>query len=99
MTHTPTPLAINKIKSPVYGSDGTLVAEAYGLGRWSKFIGTIMRESDATSIVRACNAHEGLMNLATHIVAMADDAYLIEHPEWGAIVGEAQALLDQQKGA
>ena len=39
------------------------------------------------------------MNLATHIVAMADDAYLIEHPEWGAIVGEAQALLDQQKGA
>jgi hypothetical protein len=31
--------------------------------------------------------------LAEHIEAMADDAYLVGHPEWLAIVEEAKLLL------
>lgn len=38
--------------------------------------------------------NEGIA-LATHIVAMADDAYLVGHPEWLEIVEEAKALLQK----
>jgi hypothetical protein len=30
--------------------------------------------------------------LAEHVLAMADDAYLMGHPEWAEIVDEARAL-------
>jgi len=36
-------------------------------------------------------ATDGLLKLARHIVAMADDTYLTGHPEWYAIVEEAKA--------
>ena len=39
------------------------------------------------------------LELARHVVAMADDAYLIGHPEWDAIVTEARALIDQDAAA
>ena len=32
--------------------------------------------------------------LALHINAMADDAHLLEHPEWAELVAEARALID-----
>jgi hypothetical protein len=31
--------------------------------------------------------------LAQHIMAMADDAYFVGHPEWESIVGQAKDLL------
>jgi hypothetical protein len=34
------------------------------------------------------------LSLAEHILAMADDAYLIGHPEWLEIVKEARALFN-----
>jgi hypothetical protein len=33
------------------------------------------------------------MKLAQHIMAMADDAHFVEHPEWGEIVKEAKEVL------
>lgn len=54
-------LTINQLTSPVYGSDGTLVAEGCGIGQGARFIGTILRETDAQQIVRACNAHADLL--------------------------------------
>lgn len=36
-------------------------------------------------------------NLVNHILAMADDAYLIGHPEWMEIVKEAQKIKDNEK--
>ena len=34
-----------------------------------------------------------LLALASHVVAMADDVYLVGHPEWQAIVDEARAAI------
>jgi len=34
------------------------------------------------------------LELAAHIIAMANDAYLVGHPEWLEIVKEAQSLLE-----
>lgn len=36
-------------------------------------------------------------NLANHILAMADDAYLTGHPEWQSLVAEAQSIIDQEE--
>ena len=38
---------------------------------------------------------EKLINLAEHIINMADDAYLIGHPEWIEIVKEAEEALQK----
>lgn len=32
-------------------------------------------------------------SIVAHVLAMADDAYLMGHPEWCEIVKEARALL------
>ena len=34
------------------------------------------------------------LNLVKHIIAMADDDYLIGHPEWDEIVKEAKEILN-----
>lgn len=94
MTHTPTPWETRELSNGDWAISQKGAPTAHTtVHTWNG------KEESATAqfIVQACNAHEGLMNLATHIVAMADDAYLIGHPEWGAIVEEAQALLAQQQ--
>ena len=55
----------------------------------------VRQEADARLIVAAPAA----VALARHVVAMADDAYLIGHPEWGAIVAEARAWLTAARAA
>jgi hypothetical protein len=40
------------------------------------------------------DTNERLLALAKHVLAMADDAYLVGHPEWIEIVREARALID-----
>lgn len=43
-------------------------------------------------------AHEAL-DLAQHVAAMADDAYLTGHPEWLALVGQANIVLAHAREA
>ncbi len=52
-------------------------------------VAEVRREADALLI----SAAPKMLDLARHVVAMADDAYLIGHPEWGAIVAEARAAI------
>lgn len=51
--------------------------------------------ANARLIATAPDGHK----LAEHIAAMADDAYLVGHPEWEAIVDEARALIARVEGA
>lgn len=39
-----------------------------------------------------------LLRLAHHIIAMSNDAYFLDHPEWEEIVNEAEAAIDNVKG-
>lgn len=63
MTHTPGPWTINQMKSPVYGTNGQLVAEAHGIGNGSRFIGTAYRDDDAHLIAAAPELLEALKAL------------------------------------
>ena len=58
-------------------------------------VAEVRREADARLIVAAPAA----VALAQHVVVMADDAYLIGHPEWDAIVAEARAWLAAVRAA
>ena len=46
--------------------------------------------SDAEAVADAEEAKAA--GLASHILAMADDAYFTGHPEWAEIVSEAQRI-------
>lgn len=61
---------VNRIKSPIYGSDGSLVAEGFGIGAQSKFVATVLREPDARLIAKApllIEAREVLDKLRTEM--------------------------------
>lgn len=47
---------------------------------------------------RLISAAPDLLQLALHIQAMSDDAYLAGHPEWQVIVKEAQAAIAKAEG-
>jgi hypothetical protein len=72
---------------------------ARGFGHWeicrsgepADYIGTASGRADARLIATA----PALLELARHIVAMADDAYLDAHPEWAEIVKKARVLVAQ----
>jgi hypothetical protein len=72
---------------------------ARGFGHWeicragepAEYIGTASGRADARLIATA----PALLELARHIVAMADDAYLDGHPEWAELVKKARALVAQ----
>lgn len=49
----------------------------------------------AGRLAKSANYHERLVGLARHISAVADDAYLLGHPEWAEIAAEAEALLKE----
>jgi hypothetical protein len=48
--------------------------------------------ANAALIIKAVNSYAALVSVAEHIRAMADDAYLVGHPEWNEIVKEVAAL-------
>ncbi len=50
--------------------------------------------ADARLIATAPDGHK----LAEHVDAMANDAYLVGHPEWEEIVNEARALIAKVEG-
>src|SRR3990172_6515084 len=49
--------------------------------------------ANAALIVRAVNSFEAMREALNHVIAMSDDAYLVGHPEWDAIVNDARAAL------
>ena len=51
--------------------------------------------ANARLIAAAPDGHK----LAEHIDAMANDAYLVGHPEWAEIVDEARELIAKVEGA
>ncbi len=61
-------------------------------------VGYGVRESEGRANARLVAAAPELLDLAEHVNAMADDAYLSGHPEWQEIVREARALLDRIEG-
>ena len=42
------------------------------------------------------DAHRQAIRLAEHLLAMADDAYLQGHPEWGELIKEAEQLKGRE---
>ena len=61
-------LTMLQLPSPIYGSDGSLVAEGVGLGNGSQFVGTILRKQQASYIMHAVNAHETLVKALQQIL-------------------------------
>lgn len=72
--HTPGPLALTKIASPIYGSNGSMVAEGVGIGAMnSVYVATVTgrkRDADAERLVACWNACEGMSDPAVEISAL-----------------------------
>jgi hypothetical protein len=85
--HTPGPWAAEPQLTPDgrMGAAWNIVADDWP----AVAVAEVRREADALLI----SAAPKMLDLARHVVAMADDAYLIGHPEWGAIVAEARAAI------
>ena len=85
--HTPGPWAAEPPLTPDgrMGDAWNIIAIAWPLVP----VAEVRRAANARLIAAAPAAVE----LARHVVAMADDAHLIGHPEWGAIVTEARIWL------
>jgi hypothetical protein len=79
-----------RLLHPFHGSDGRVITDHHeGLIALPYSCGDGSGTDNAHLIAKA----PGLYQLAQHIVAMADDAYLTGHPEWLEIVSEAQKLV------
>lgn len=52
----------------------------------------IYNESEDSETMSNAKRAQSLESLAMHILAMADDAFLCDHPEWHEIVAEARAI-------
>ena len=84
--YTPGPWRIPAGSSPL---------EIVGVGRIvANAAPAVNGHANARLISTAPDGH----NLAEHITAMADDAYLVGHPEWQEIVDEARALIAKVEG-
>lgn len=82
-TNPETPYLAAQVRDDV----GRILADVYG-------------ESKETRKANAClmaAAPDGYA-LAEHIEAIANDAYLIGHPKWEAIVSEAKAFVRKARG-
>ena len=76
--HTPGPWAVDQCSAPVYGSDGSLVAEGIGIGAQSTHIGTVYGKNSSHNahLIAAAPAMyealqdivEGLTDEITHMV-------------------------------
>lgn len=97
MTHTPGPWTINQVKSPVYGTNGQLVAEAHGIGNGSRFIGTAYRDDDAHLIAAAPELLDALKgyNLIDYTVLIGDALILNTDPRVAKILEQLAAEIQQ----
>lgn len=55
-------------------------------------------KGEAEANARLIAAAPELLELAKHIIAMEDDAYFCEHPEWAAIVQQAFETFEKATG-
>lgn len=98
MTHTPTPwfLEIGEDRCFHEGNAAAIVdKEGFTI---AEFWPAPIAINDAQFVIRCINERADLLNLAQHIVVMANDAHLSEHPEWQEIVKEADQLLVRAEG-
>lgn len=66
-------------------------------GRWIfsfRQNGELYTEEELAN-ARAISAVPELLKLAQHILAMSDDAYFMDHPEWTEIVNEAKQAINK----
>lgn len=86
--HTPTPW---RVENDQIWSVGPLSHQVCGFERPRKYPGNRV-DDDAAFIVQAVNSHAAHLAFITHILAMADDAYFMGHPEWQVLIEEARAI-------
>ena len=68
--HTPGPWAVEQCSAPVYGSDGSIIAEGIGIGAQSTHIGTVYGKNsshNAHLIAAAPALYEAVQNLLEFI--------------------------------
>lgn len=82
-TNPETPYLAAQVRDDV----GRILADVYGESRET-------RKANARLMAAAPDGYA----LAEHIEAMANEAYLVGHPEWEAIVSEAKAFLGKARG-
>lgn len=100
-THTAGPLDIKPAIKPngsegswdvgIFDAEGMIIAECF------EIVGPGIRRP-AMANARLIAAGTDLLKVAHHIMVMADDAYLLGHPEWIEMVNEARAAIAKTQG-
>lgn len=93
--HTPGPWAVEHLSSPVYGSNGALMANGFGIGAQSAHIATVLKQNNVTLIAAAPELLEALKAASEWLNDMGCEH---EQPDLRCVVCLVNVAINKAEG-